>query len=1023
MKQMRVAPRHTLLTSALLLALAQPVYAQNTTPAPDTAAEPQRRTGAADEARTLDTVVVTGIKGSLTSSMNLKRDAQGVVDGIAAEDIGKFPDTNLAEALQRISGVSIDRSNGEGSRVTVRGVGPDFNLVLLNGRQMPTATGGRAFEFSDLAAESISAVEVYKTSRAATPTGGIGATINIKTARPLDNPGMHANAGIKGIWDGSDDDLPGGLRGSSVTPDASGIFSNTFGDGRFGVSLSANYQKRESGSASAFVASGNGWRPFIDTPLASGEGSGSALPLPGQPGSENITNRPGPNDVYSMPQSLGYSVNSVKRERINSQLTFQWAPTDDLTATLDYTYSQNKIEQMRNDMSVWLNFTPGVSSWTPGSGSSPLTYDERYAGNSDFANGTGKSAVKRENKSVGLNVEWNVTDKFSLNLDYHRSTADSLPDSPYGSSNTLASAGFLRAGNTIDFSRDFPVLTLHLPAGMNAIDPAQMLVTGSVFRNDRQRAEIEQFQASGEYQFQDYSKLNFGVATTDYENRSAFTNVQLDTWGGATSVNDYPDSVWQLQHMGDYFNGVSGSRDPRFTDSFFMFDFDTVRQLAEDAWVKSGKGVRDDYRASFDYSGAQVPGSAANRSVGDSQVREKSSSFYVQWSNTFDWKLPVNVAAGVRYERTKVKAQALQPAPAGIDWVSENEFIIRYSGSEFRKLDGDYKYWLPSLDVSVDLTENMKLRASYGESIGRPNWSSLNPALGVGGQARFDGGGGGAGNPALKPLESRNFDLSYEWYYGESSYLSVGYFRKNIDNFIADQVSRQTPYPDLHTPASGAYWNAAIGAGGCAATDRACIRNYILNTFNGQPGVVRTGTNANGSPTGTISGLPGDPVLTFNITEPVNNRADTLDGWEFNIQHVFGESGFGLAANYTIVNSGLTYDNGRLGTQFAMTGLSDSANVVAFYEKGPWQARAAYNWRDEFLTSLGDGKGANPIYVEAYGQLDMNVSYAVTENLVLSLEGINVTDETMRTRGRNKRQLYSYDQSGPRYMFGVRYKF
>jgi TonB-dependent receptor len=416
-----------------------------------------------------------------------------------------------------------------------------------------------------------------------------------------------------------------------------------------------------------------------------------------------------------MPQSLGYSVNAVKRERINSQLTFQWAPTDNLTATLDYTYSQNKIEQMRNDMSVWLNFTPRQSAWTPGSGSSPLLYDERYAGNSDFANGASKSAVKRENKSVGLNVDWNVTDKFKLNLDYHRSTADSAPDSPYGSSNTLASAGFFRAGNIIDFSRDFPVLTLLLPPGMTAIDPSQMLVTGSVFRNDRQRAQIEQFQASGEFEFENYSKLNFGVASTDYENRSAFTNVQLDTWGGATSVNDYPDSVWQLQHMGDFFNGASGSRDPRFTDSFFLFDFDQVRQLAEDAWVKSGKGTREDYRASNDYSGGAVPGSGANRSVGDSQVREKSSSFYVQWSNTFDWKLPVNVAAGVRYERTKVKAQALQPAPSGIDWVSENEFIIRYTGSEFRKLDGDYKYWLPSLDVSVDLTENMKLRASYGE--------------------------------------------------------------------------------------------------------------------------------------------------------------------------------------------------------------------------------------------------------------------------------------------------------------------
>ncbi|WP_046658123.1 TonB-dependent receptor [Lysobacter capsici] len=1022
MKQTRVAPQHTMLASALLLVLGQPVYAQTTTTTPGTAADEQPKPDGERDARTLDTVVVTGIKGSLTSSMNLKRDAQGVVDGIAAEDIGKFPDTNLAEALQRISGVSIDRSNGEGSRVTVRGVGPDFNLVLLNGRQMPTATGGRAFEFSDLAAESISAVEVFKTSRAATPTGGIGATINIKTARPLDNPGLHANAGIKGIWDGSDDDLPGAYKGDSVTPDVSGIFSNTSADGRFGIALSANYQKRESGSASAFVASGNGWRPFIDTPQPNGEGAGSALPRPGQPGSENITNRPGPNDVYSMPQSLGYSVNSVKRERVNSQLTFQWAPTDNLTTTLDYTYSQNKIEQLRNDMSVWLNFTPGTSSWTKGSGSSPTYYDERYNGNSDFANGASKTAVKRENKSVGLNVDWRVADNFKLNFDYHHSTAESSPDSPYGSSNTLGAAGFFRAGNTIDFSRDFPVLTLHLPAGMTAIDPAQMLVAGSVFRNDMHRAEIDQFQANGEFEFQNYSKLNFGVASTDYENRSAFTNVQLDTWGGATSVNDYPDSVWQLQHMGDFFNGASGSRDPKFTDSFFLFDFDQVRQLAEDAWVAAGKGSREDYRASFDYSGAAVPGSTANRTVGDSQVREESRSFYVQWSNTFEWKLPVNVAAGVRYERTKVKASALQPAPSGIDWLSENEFIIRYSGSEFRNLDGDYKYWLPSLDVSMDLTDNMKLRASYGESIGRPNWGSLNPALGVGGQARYDGGGGGAGNPGLKPLESRNFDLSYEWYYGESSYFSVGYFRKKIDNFIADQVSRQTPYPDLHTPAGGAYWNQAI-AQGCAATDRPCIRNFILNTYNGQPGVVRTGVDANGIATGTITGQPGDPVLEFNITAPVNNRADTLDGWEFNLQHVFGDSGFGLAANYTIVNSGLTYNDGRLGTQFAMTGLSDSANLVAFYEKGPWQARAAYNWRDKFLTSLGDGKGANPIYVEAYGQLDMNVSYAVNDNLVLSLEGINITDETMRTHGRNTRQLYSYDQSGPRYMFGVRYKF
>src|SRR5678816_483032 len=166
---------------------------------------------AEQDATTLDEIVVTGIRSSLESSMKLKRDSQGVVDGIVAEDIGKFPDTNLAESLQRISGVSIDRSAiGEGQRVTVRGVGPDFNLVLLNGRQMPvssildtTASNSRAFDFANLASEAIAGIEVYKTSRASSPTGGIGATINIKTARPLDNPGLHSSFGLKGMIDES----------------------------------------------------------------------------------------------------------------------------------------------------------------------------------------------------------------------------------------------------------------------------------------------------------------------------------------------------------------------------------------------------------------------------------------------------------------------------------------------------------------------------------------------------------------------------------------------------------------------------------------------------------------------------------------------------------------------------------------------------------------------------------------------------------------------------------------------------
>jgi TonB-dependent receptor len=208
--------------------------------------------------------VVTGLRGSLKASMETKRDAIGVVDAINAEDIGKFPDTNLSEALQRITGVSIDRRNGEGAVVTARGFGPQFNMVTLNGRQMPAAdafgngtpTGGgvfgnsRSFNFANLAAEAINAVEVYKTGRADIATGGIGATINVRTARPLDNDSLVLNLGVKALNDTTN------RVGDDFTPELSGIFSYANDDKTFGVGLSANYSKRDSGNSNSTV---NDW--------------------------------------------------------------------------------------------------------------------------------------------------------------------------------------------------------------------------------------------------------------------------------------------------------------------------------------------------------------------------------------------------------------------------------------------------------------------------------------------------------------------------------------------------------------------------------------------------------------------------------------------------------------------------------------------------------------------------------------------------------------------------------------------
>ena len=185
----------------------------------------------------LDAVEVTGIRKSLETSLDLKRSARGLVDGIVAEDIGKFPDTNLAESLSRISGVSVERYNGEGTRITVRGMGPDFNLVLLNGRQMPGsnfdggAPSSRSFDFSNLASDGIAALEVYKTSRASSPTGGMGATVNVRTQRPFDIKETVAQIGVKLVNDETARNVPLEEQGKKVTPELNAIYSTQSKDG------------------------------------------------------------------------------------------------------------------------------------------------------------------------------------------------------------------------------------------------------------------------------------------------------------------------------------------------------------------------------------------------------------------------------------------------------------------------------------------------------------------------------------------------------------------------------------------------------------------------------------------------------------------------------------------------------------------------------------------------------------------------------------------------------------------------
>jgi len=354
--------------------------------------------GASDSA--MEEVIVTGIRQSLQKSADIKRDNAGVVDAITAEDIGAFPDTNLAEALQRVTGVAIDRTRGEGQYVTVRGFGPAFNLVTLNGRQMPT-TGGdsRSFDFSNLAVEGVSRVEVYKSGKADVPTGGIGSTINIVTTRPLDAPGFNATVAASAMHDTSTE------TGDDFTPEVSLLISNTFLDDTVGISLSAVRQERNNGAATASVA---GWRSFagdVDNCWCSArpsEWGGIPYDLATQ------QNRPtGADEQYSVPQNTGYEFAEWDRVRTNGQLTMQWAPTERLTATVDYTYSEVELERTFTNYSAWYNFGGQETAWDGNnSNASPTTYAEFNGGSGDFAMAGGSDATVAENTSIGINLAW-----------------------------------------------------------------------------------------------------------------------------------------------------------------------------------------------------------------------------------------------------------------------------------------------------------------------------------------------------------------------------------------------------------------------------------------------------------------------------------------------------------------------------------------------------------------------------------------------------------------------------------------
>ena len=979
----------------------------------------------------VEEVVVTGIRASLERSMDVKRDASGVVDAISAEDMGKFPDTNLAESLQRITGVSIDRSNGEGSRITVRGFGPDYNMVTLNGRTLPTgsAYGGssgadastrggnsRAFDFANLASESVSAVEVYKTGKADIAAGGIGATIDIKTTRPLDNAGFKASIGGKLVNDSTN------RTGDDVTPEISGLVSWADDSEVFGVSLSASYQERDSGFTGATV---NDW-------TVAQWGGGSSQTIYDNPANSAIfKNAPAVGQLYSRPNDVRYTFSDRERDRTNAQLTFQYRPIEELTATLDYTFAQNNQSEHRGEVTTWVQNGGNLTNveFDDSAIKTPKIITEVYSSAKDIGFAQQYRSQEDTLESTGLNLDWAANDQLTLSLDAHHSTMESLPTGPGHSGELDVGIGAtIKTGASWEFSgAEIPNWTHSLNGTLGEED-----LSSSVMRvfSAEQLSEVDQIKLDARWDFDDGSRFDFGIERREMGsntiNYNGNNNQVLGGWGASAPGEFLGEGLFEPFDVTGEFKDANTGPSPHIgyrADARDLANHLVNIYTAQKAYV----GVED----------TQVAGQVRN-SKSNNDIQEDTDAAYFQVGTTGNvGGFELDVLAGLRYETTKQVSSSDTPPLDYYVWQSDNDFtpVSKAAGAK-STAKNSYDALLPNLDLSAKLTDDVITRFSYSKTIARPGLASLGSVVSYGNP---NGSTLNAGttvqatgqNPQLKPLESSNFDLSAEWYFDDASYVSAGVFEKRVTNFSGTETTNRTFDVRDQTagPRAQAARDALIGINEDIDNANLYAMMQILanptqfpggaNDFNGA--LVDDLNDQAGYPFITPNG--DDPLVTYRFSSPVNNREAKIYGAEFAGQHFFGDTGFGVQANYTLVKGDVSFDDMDItSNQFALLGLSDTANLVLMYENYGVEARLAYNWRDEFLNRTGAGSN-NPGYIEEYTQIDANVTYHFTDNLSVSLEGINLTGEDRREHARNEDMLWGYDDLGPRYQLGARYNF
>jgi TonB-dependent receptor len=706
------------------------------------------------------TVVVSGIRASLSSSLNTKRMQDGVVDAVSAEDAGKFPDTNIAESLQRVTGVQIQRNGGEGRYISVRGLGPEFNNVLVNGRTLTSDTGGREFSFDLLSSDLISKALVYKTSQPFLPEGGIGSTVDIQTARPLSGKVGHTSVvNVSESYDSNSE---------KKTPNISGMYSFANAERNFGVTTSLSYTDRASKQNKAITDAWN----YRDVSLINGDLNSKGLTM------ADVTTK----KLY-LPQSFGYQQENESRKRLVGNLTVQYNPSPTWKMTADALYS--RLDQ-RNDViafSDWINpqllgaqvnqnnqvtsfLRPGATFYANNPAlSGPGSLLGEANSNDMIVKGGDRLSITR---AFGLNSKWALAPEWKLEGDVSTSRTTSY------SPDMWVVAGMVpKNGDVLSFGG-----TPSVVFGDGIDDPtavrAHAVSNGDIRNHDKLSEGRLGLNWSHEIGY--FKGIDTGLG---YSQRSVDrTEWKNDAWNTFSGYHlPLPSSLFTVTPM-DNFMG-NGAQVP---SAYLSFDPYAYMNYLNQRSILAQSNDPALYLDTTKYPNGPMAIDYTLPSMWG--VKEKVSNFFVdsKWEGA-GWSANAGVrVVHVQSSSTGISRVLLSAAKSPND----TTFISNWGPMTTTTVDNSYNSVLPSANIKFDLTPEMLLRLAASKTETRPTLNQMGVDNYYGG--RFGDVQTGGGNPYLKPMKSNNYDVSWEWYLSKTNYVSAAVFQKYVSDFLETRL-------------------------------------------------------------------------------------------------------------------------------------------------------------------------------------------------------------------------------------------